>query len=103
MSLLIFSGHNKEKLLIASGYPTVDKYNSWFEIINKKWVYSKRFVAPAIELSSHVKVYHPNKRALSYELLFLMPFKSLDKKIRNAKFITQAIALSSDVALATNS
>ena len=81
----------------------MDKYNSWFGIINKKWVYSERSVARAIELSSHVKVYHPNKRALSYELLSLMPFKSLDKKIRNAKFITQAIAISSDVALATNS
>ena len=81
----------------------MDKYNSWFGIINKKWVDSERFMARAIELSSHVKVYHPNKRALNYELLSLMPFKSLDKKIRNAKFITQAIALSSDVALATNS
>ena len=53
--------------------------------------------------SSHIKVYHLNKRALSYELLSLMPFKSLDKKIRNAKFMTQVIAHSSDVALATNS
>ena len=81
----------------------MDKYNSWFEIINKKWVYSKRFVARAKELSSHVKVDHPHKRASNYELLSMMLFKSLDKKIRNAKFITQAIALSSDVALATNS
>ena len=81
----------------------MDKYNNWFEIINKKWVYSKRFVAPAIELSSHVKVYHPNKRALSYELLSLMPFKSLEKNIRNVKFMTQVIALSSDVSLPTNS
>ena len=81
----------------------MDKYNSWFGIINQKWVYSERLVARAIELLSHVKVYHPNKRGSSYELLSLMPFKSLDKKIRNAKFITQAIALSSDVALTTNS
>ena len=81
----------------------MDKYNSWFEIINKKWVYSKRFVAPAIELSSHVKVYDPHKRSSRHELLSLMPFKRLDKKIRNAKLITQAIALSSYVALATNS
>ena len=81
----------------------MDKYNSWFGIINKKWVYSERFVARATELSNHVKVYHPNKRALSYELLSLMPFKSLDKKIRNAKFMAQAITFSSDVALATNS
>ena len=81
----------------------MDTYNSWFEIINKKWVYSKRFVARAKELSSHVKVYHPHKRGSSYELLSLMPFKSLDKKIRNAKFMTQAIALSSDVAITSNS
>ena len=81
----------------------MDKYNSWFGIINKKWVYSERCVARAIELSSHVKVYHPNKRALSYELLSLMPFKSVDEKICNEKFMAQAMALPSDVALATNS
>ena len=81
----------------------MDKYNSWFEIINKKWVYSKRFVARAKEHSSHVKVDHPHKRGSNYKLLSMMPFKSLDKKIRNAKFMAQAIALSSDVALATNS
>ena len=77
----------------------MDKYNSWFEIINKKWVYSKRFVAPAIELSSHVKVYHPHKRGSSYELLSLMPFKGLEKTICNGKFVEQAKTLSSDIEL----
>ena len=54
-------------------------------------------MAQAIALSSDVENYPPHKCGSSYEVLSMMSFVNIHKKVFTKEIVAQAIALSSDV------
>ena len=62
-------------------YPKVDKFAMPFEGVDKKGEYFERFVAQAIALSRDVDVYHPHTCGSSYDVLYVMSFENIHKKL----------------------
>ena len=65
--------------------------------INERLVCFETFVAQPKALSWDVKVYHPHKRGLSYEVLSIMSLENIPTEVFTEKNVAQTRALLSDV------